>query len=367
MIRATLIAVALAVGALSSEAQNPTPAPAPVPPSGEVKPAQPTPSPKARRPVVPKVWQSDDLTDLQFRLDAMKDLDFDLVTPPIPPIPPVMDIDIDMAPAALAIEHVWDAMPDIDFDFEMPDIPEVPDMPDMPDVAPMLEMTPMPEMAPMAPMAPMPPGPPTPMVPLGAMELTPMPAAIAFSKDAAIARIQGVSPFERQFGGIANSPPESWSQSDPADSLYRLAREALNHGEYRRAAQLFGDITQKFPNSVYASDSRYWKAFALYRIGGNGDLRDALATLQDTGTSFRTRSLQADAPVLATRIRAALAAQGDGDARRTLSQTASQSGTACDREDLAVKVEALNSLGQTDPEATTPILDRKSTRLNSSH
>jgi len=304
---------------------------------------------------VPKVWQSDDLTDLQFKLDALKDLDFDLVTPPIPPIPPVMDFDIDMAPAALAMEHAWDAMPDMDFDFEMPDMPEIPDMPDMPDmpdVAPMLEMTPMPEMAPI------PPRPAMPMVPLGAMELTPMPAAIAFSKDAVIARVQGVSPFERQFGGIANSPPESWSQSDPADSLYRLAREALNRGEYRRAAQLFGDITQKFPSSVYATDSRYWKAFALYRIGGNGDLRDALATLQDTGTSFRTRSLQADAPVLATRIRAALAAQGDGDARRTLSQTASQSGTACDREDLAVKVEALNSLGQTDPEATTPILAR---------
>src|SRR6266576_6597669 len=86
MIRATFIAVALAVGYLSSEAQNPTPAPAPVPPSPEVKPAQPTPSPKARRtPVVPQVWQSDDLTDLQFKLDALKDLDFDLMTPPIPP------------------------------------------------------------------------------------------------------------------------------------------------------------------------------------------------------------------------------------------------------------------------------------------
>ena len=355
MIRATLIAVALVVGALPSEAQNPTPAPAPVPASPD-KPAQPTPSPKAKRaPVAPRVWLSDDLTDLRFKLDALKDLDFDLVTPPTPPMPafpPMMDIDIDVAPPALALEHVWDAMPNMDFDFDMadmPNVPEMPDVPDMPDIAPMLEMTPMPEMAPMPPSRP--------MIPLGAMDITPMPAAIAFSKDA-IVRVQGVSPFERQFGGIANSPPESWNQSDPADSLYRLAREALNRGEYRRAAQLFGDITQKFPNSVYATDSRYWKAFALYRIGGNGDLRDALATLQDTGASFRTRSLQADAPVLATRIRAALAAQGDGDSRKFLSQTASQSGTACDREDLAVKVEALNSLGQTDPEATTPILAR---------
>ena len=65
----------------------------------------------------------------------------------------------------------------------------------------------------------------------------------------------GQSPFERQFGGIANDPPKAWAQADPADSLYRLAREALNHGEYRRAAQLFGDISQRFPSSAYAADA----------------------------------------------------------------------------------------------------------------
>src|SRR5947209_3175745 len=110
--------------------------------------------------------------------------------------------------------------------------------------------------------------------------------ALAVSRArAAIEDMKGQSPFERQFGGIASSPPESWSQSDPADSLYRLAREALNRGEYRRSAELFGDITQRFPNSAYAADARYWKAFALYRIGGSNDLRTALATLQDTGAN----------------------------------------------------------------------------------
>ena len=62
--------------------------------------------------------------------------------------------------------------------------------------------------------------------------------------------------------------------------------------------------------------------------------------------------------MLATRIRGALAAQGDGQARKALNEAASQPGAACDREDLAVRVEALNSLGQTDPESTTPILRR---------
>src|SRR2546423_1817554 len=84
------------------------------------------------------------------------------------------------------------------------------------------------------------------------------------------------SRFDQAFSGITSNPPESWAQTDPADSLYRLARTALNRGEYRRAADLFGQIGQKFPNSVYASDARYWRAFALYRIGGQDDLRVAL-------------------------------------------------------------------------------------------
>jgi HEAT repeat protein len=58
-------------------------------------------------------------------------------------------------------------------------------------------------------------------------------------------------------------------------------------------------------------------------------------------------------------VRGALAAQGDAQAAAMVSsQAASVSGAPCDREDLAVRVEALNSLGQTDPESATPILRR---------
>jgi HEAT repeat protein len=219
------------------------------------------------------------------------------------------------------------------------------------------DLVPLVPMTPMVPMAPLPPMP-------ALRVLTDIPDVVvaaraprerAFSD---IAKIAGVSPFERQFGGISNDPPKAWAQSDPADSLYRLAREALNRGEYRRAAQLFSDIGQKFPNSAYASDARYWRAFALYRLGGTNDLREALSALQANGSNYRQASLQTDAPVLATRIRGALAAQGDGDALKAVNKTAAQAGAPCDREDLAVRIEALNSLGQTDPESTTPILAR---------
>jgi HEAT repeat protein len=204
------------------------------------------------------------------------------------------------------------------------------------------------------------------MAPLGRMKLdswtpsadaAPIVAAMGVAR-AALSRMPGQSAFERQFGGIATEPPTAWAQSDPADSLYRLARETLNHGEYRRAAQLFGDISQRFPNSAYAADARYWKAFSLYRIGGAGDLREALTALQDKATVYRQASLQADAAALAARIRGALAAQGDSQAREQLGRVASDHTETCDKEDLAVRIEALNALAQTDPASTTPILRR---------
>lgn len=41
-------------------------------------------------------------------------------------------------------------------------------------------------------------------------------------------------------GGVGDvTPPAPWAQQDPADSLYRAARRALNGNQYARAAQLF--------------------------------------------------------------------------------------------------------------------------------
>jgi len=363
MIKATFIATALGICALTSEAQNPTPAPTPVPPSTSAKPstAQPTPAPRAKRaPILPPEWSSVDFSDLGDRLDALSDMRLDALTD--------MKMDMELLPPTF--------MSDFDIDMpDMPDMPDIPDMPDMPEVPPMPPMPPMPALTPIAPMAMemmmdamLPMAPMAPMAPMELAPMTPTPYSVSLAPKAArdvlgravseVERVQGQSPFDRQFGGITSDPPRAWAQSDPADSLYRLAREALNRGEYRRAAGLFSDITQKFPNSVYASDARYWRAFALYRLGGSSDLRDALNALQDSGRGYRQASLQTDAPVLATRIRGALAAQGDVDAKRFVNAAASQPGGACDREDLAVRTEALNSLARTDPESTTPILAR---------
>ena len=206
--------------------------------------------------------------------------EMDLQMPPMPPMAALdfdMGIDIDMRMDD--VRDAMDAMSDVDFEVPMPPIPSIPSIP------------------------------PIAAIPVSPMPIEPM--AMAPIARLAIDRIQGQSPFERQFGGISNNAPEAWARSDPADSLYRLARETLNRGEYSRAAKLFAEITQRFPNSAYAADARYYRAFALYRLGGGNELRDALRALQEAGPSYRQASLQADAAELTVRIRGALAAQGD--------------------------------------------------------
>jgi HEAT repeat protein len=157
--------------------------------------------------------------------------------------------------------------------------------------------------------------------------------------------------------------PAPWAQGDPADSLYRVAREALNRGDYRRAAQLFNDITRRFPNSAYAYVSSYYEAFSRYRIGTTDELMAAdraLRTIADRSapTSNGWRDNNTDVEGLRTRIRGALAMRGDNDAADEVERRARRAGSSCDQEDLMVRVEALNALSQMDAAAALPILRR---------
>src|SRR5438477_1995576 len=122
-------------------------------------------------------------------------------------------------------------------------------------------------------------------------------------------------------------PPAPWAAHDPADSLYRVAREALNRGDYRRAAQLFNDLTQRFPNSSYAYVSAYYEAFSRYRIGTTEELLAADHALRGIAersaqTSNGWRGDNTDVEGLRTRIRGALAVRGDSDAEITVKETA---------------------------------------------
>jgi HEAT repeat protein len=154
------------------------------------------------------------------------------------------------------------------------------------------------------------------------------------------------------------SPRAPWAQEDPADSIYRVAREALNRGEYRRAATMFAEVNKKYPRSVYALDSAYWEAFARYRTGTTEDLKEALKILDEKSTAFAAlRNNEAggsvDVQALRARVLGALAARGDRKAEDELKKTTEQN-LGCDREEVSVKAEALSALAQMDFAAAMP-------------
>ena len=210
---------------------------------------------------------------------------------------------------------------------------------------------------------------------------------------------------------LSASPRAPWAAGDPADSLYRLARESLNSGEYRRAAQLFAMITEKYPKSQYANDANYWRAFALYRIGGVADLHEALRVLDSvrsdttrwqaaftaradamsaaTAATAAVRASEsavrsaesviaaqgalaplprtvtinfsrpaAEAALLAMRIRGALAARGDATAAAQIARTADGKALGCDDEAAQLRIEALNALVQMDPKSSEPTVTK---------
>jgi HEAT repeat protein len=157
----------------------------------------------------------------------------------------------------------------------------------------------------------------------------------------------------------AEAPPPPWVQGDPADSLYRAAREALGRREFDAAAELFGRLPQRFPGSAYAADSFYWRAFALYRVDGEAELREALAALRTQREQFPRAATQGDAAALERRIQGELARRGDSGAALAIERAAKAAPDAdCDDDDGDIKLAAVNALLQMDGEKAQPILRR---------
>lgn len=166
------------------------------------------------------------------------------------------------------------------------------------------------------------------------------------------------------------APPDPWAAQDPADSLYRAARRALNRNDYNGAAAQFHAISRRFPRSAYAGDALYWEAFALYRAGGIDNLRAARAVLTQQAQRYATAGTResGDAATLAARIDGELARRGDAEAsaRTTAQATAAasapargQTGACPDADDEDdPRVAALNALLQMDAENALPILKR---------
>lgn len=225
----------------------------------------------------------------------------------------------------------------------------------------------LPLAAPMAPMAPM-------------ASMLAMPA-IAPMLAMSPAALYDADRFERL------RPPPAWAQGDPADSVYRLAREALNRGDWGRAARMFQDIQRNYAKSAYEKEAEYWEAYSRYKIGTTDELKQAAKVLEPAvsrlspatdnnandsrgpgyfsggrpvGYAFSTGRRASDNDVLSlyTRINGVLAQRGDADAASKVAKFAQQQGAPCDQEDLQVRAEALSALTQMDPNQAVPMLKR---------
>lgn len=130
--------------------------------------------------------------------------------------------------------------------------------------------------------------------------------------------------------GPAVVAPEAWSRQDPADSIYRAARDAMNQGEYERASELFRRIWERHPRSTYAPDAPYWEAFTRYRLEGDRNLERALASLEIQKQRYDRASTRqnGDALALETRIRGILARRGDEASARVLVAAANEMAAA---------------------------------------
>ncbi|HEX9705905.1 MAG TPA: HEAT repeat domain-containing protein [Gemmatimonadales bacterium] len=172
---------------------------------------------------------------------------------------------------------------------------------------------------------------------------------------------------------------ESWDQDDPADSLYRAGRRALNRNDYRTAVGLFHQVHEQHPRSTYAPAALYYEAYALYRIGGDEELRTARDRLRAHAERFPRAATQRDAAVLLRRVQGALAQRGDAEAAEDVEEavravappqdvqppqraqpprgTPPRRRSECnDDDDDDLRLAALNAMLQMDADRALPIL-----------
>jgi HEAT repeat protein len=148
--------------------------------------------------------------------------------------------------------------------------------------------------------------------------------------------------------------------ADPADSLYKLARAALNDSDYRRAAALFAMVADRYPDSEFAPDALYYRAYALYRGGASKELELAVRELDRQATRYPKAGTLNDAKQLRASIRAEQAKRGDAGAGREISQDGEilRNEKRCPTEDDEMRMTALRGLIQQDPDQVLPVLQK---------
>ncbi|MEP6730329.1 MAG: HEAT repeat domain-containing protein [bacterium] len=172
------------------------------------------------------------------------------------------------------------------------------------------------------------------------------PAALAFS-------------YETMRPPVLPAPTTS-QPVDPADSLYRLARTALTDGDYKRAAMLFQTVVDRYPDSDFAPDALYYRAYALYKSDNASDLRSAVIALDRQATRYPKAGTLSDAKQLRASILSELAKRGDAVAGKTIYDGAEtlKNESRCPTDDDDMRLVALAGIMQIDPDQALPVLQK---------
>jgi hypothetical protein len=154
--------------------------------------------------------------------------------------------------------------------------------------------------------------------------------------------------------------PRTAQPIDPADSLYRLARAALTDGDFRRAATLFQTVVDRYPDSDFAPDALYYRAYALYKSGNSSDLKSAVLALDRQATRYPKAGTLNDAKQLRASILAEQARRGDPDAAETIGRGGQtlRTESRCPTEDDDMRLTALAGIMQIDPDQVLPVLQK---------
>jgi hypothetical protein len=136
------------------------------------------------------------------------------------------------------------------------------------------------------------------------------------------------------------------AQLPKGDQLYNDGQTAMNNGDWNGAVEKFNQLIALKTNRTSAA--MYWKAYSFKKLGR---AQDALTTIADLKRQYPTSKYANDASAMELEIRGPGSVvrqdrderQGDRDART---------------EDEDLKLLALNSLMNTEPERAIPLLEK---------
>ncbi len=160
---------------------------------------------------------------------------------------------------------------------------------------------------------------------------------------------------------------EAVADDASAKDLFKTAMKQFNKDRYSDAADQFRRVFNEYEKSEYAADAMYWYSYAMLKLDGRANLRNARAQLEQAKNTYSRRELNDDTDALYQRIQSRLASIGDSDAAEWVSEQSEKIGEDRDLDDMETKIYALEGLMNMNEERALPILKKVLSDRRDSH